>query len=377
MRIGLICPYNYFRPGGVQSIIRELAIDLEKRGHYVRVIAPKPRVMPEQVPANTILIGGSAELNTPFATKSDVGISVSNEKLDAMLEEHNFDVLHFHEPGVPVIGVQLLSRSKAANVATMHATFPEDMLSKSYQKLMKPVARYMNTHMHALTAVSSVAEATAHIYVPTADITVIPNGIRLADYVPTKKVKRTTPKKILYVGRLEKRKGVKHLLKAYALLRQSHDDVELIIAGNGDLRTSLETYITKFNVPDVSFKGWVTEDEKVELLQTADVYCSPALYGESFGIVLLEAMAAGAVTVAGNNPGYASVMMGRGRLSLVGPEQTVDFSQRLELMLYDQELRKLWLDWAQNYVKQFDYQHVVDQYEAIYKQAIKKHKATL
>lgn len=371
MRIGLVCPYNYFRPGGVQSIIRELAIDLEARGHYVRVIAPKPRVIPEKVDKNVILAGNSAELNTPFSTKSDVGLSSSNDKLDAMLAEQNFDVLHFHEPGIPVIGTQLVSRSNAANVATMHATLPEGMLSKSYLKLMKPMARYIETRLQVVTAVSTVAATTARIYAPDADITIIPNGIRLKQYARTTPKKVAKSKTIVYIGRLEKRKGVKHLLAAYARLRQDHDNIKLVIGGNGDLLPTLRNYIAKHNIPDVDFRGWVTEKEKVQLLHNADLYCSPALYGESFGIVLLEAMAAGTVTIAGNNPGYASVMTGTGRLSLVNPESIDDFAQRLELMLFDQDIRKLWLEWAKDYVKQFDYKNVVDQYEAAYIKAVK------
>ncbi len=375
MRIGLVCPYNYFRPGGVQSIIRELAIDLEKRGHYVRIIAPKPKVIPDKVDDNIILIGGSTEFNTPFATKADIGASASNDKLDAMLQEEKFDVLHFHEPGVPVISMQLLGRSTSANVSTMHATLPEDVFSKSYLKLMKPAAKFIETRTHVITAVSRVAEQASRTYVPNADITIVPNGIRLEDYSKKNSVKKPARKKtILYVGRLEKRKGVRHLLDAYALLRKDHDDVRLVIAGNGDLRPSLEAKIEKKEIPDVSFTGFIPDDEKIKLLHQADLYCSPALYGESFGIVLLEAMAAGTVTVAGNNPGYASLMVGRGRLSLVNPESTEDFAQRLELLLYDQDVRKLWLDWAIKFVEQFDYKNIVDQYEAVYKKAIKAHK---
>ena len=179
------------------------------------------------------------------------------------------------------------------------------------------------------------------------------------------------------MGRLEKRKGVKYLVKAYAELRRTHKDVKLIIAGKGDLQPTLEAYVAKHEIPDVTFKGYITDKEKVRLLQTADVYCSPALYGESFGIVLLEAMAAGCVTVAGNNPGYASVMTSRGRLSLVSPEATSDFAQRLELMVYDDEVRTLWQKWAKTYVQHFDYTKVVDLYEQAYQRAIRKSKTRL
>lgn len=375
MRVGLVCPYNYFRPGGVQNCIREVANDLEKRGHYVRIIAPRPKVVPASVEQRLILLGGSKELNTPFATKADVGLSGSSEKVDAMLAAEKFDVLHFHEPGVPVFGLQLLARSTAANVATMHACLPDGVMTRSYQKLMSPIGRAIQARAHAITAVSPVAEATARTYLLDATIGIVPNGIRLDDFTRQTERRATRTKTIVYIGRLEKRKGVRYLLKAYAALRQQHNDVRLILAGDGDLRTSLEAFVLKQQIPDVIFKGFVSDAERLRLLHRADIYCSPALYGESFGIVLLEAMAAGAVTVAGNNPGYASVMQDRGRLSLVNPLSTEDFAQRLELLLYDQDIRRLWLEWARDYVQQFDYPRIVDQYEAVYAQALKLKQA--
>jgi phosphatidylinositol alpha-mannosyltransferase len=371
MRIGIVCPYNYFRPGGVQSCIRDIAQYLEDRGHYVRVIAPKPQVTPESVDKNVILVGGSTEFNTPFATKADIGISISNDKLDSLFAEQKFDVIHFHEPGVPVLSAQLLGRSTTANVGTMHATLPEGVVTKSFEKIMVPFAKYLEPKLDYITAVSSVARETALMYSPKASITIVPNGIRLSDYTPTKSRKVTTQKTICFIGRLEKRKGVRYLIDAYAELRKSHHDVRLVIAGDGKLRKSLEARVGKYQIPNVEFRGFISEEEKIDLLQTSDIYCSPALYGESFGMVLLEAMAAGCVVVAGNNPGYASVMRERGRLSLVNPLSLPDFTYRLELLLYDKEIRNVWLSWATNYVTQYDYSHVVDAYEAAYHEAIK------
>ena len=105
-------------------------------------------------------------------------------------------------------------------------------------------------------------------------------------------------------------------------------------------------------------------------MRQADIYCSPAIYGESFGIVLLEAMASGAVIVAGNNPGYESVLTGKGKLCLVNPKNTDDFAQRLELLLFDEDMRSLLQLWSREYVKQFDFTKIVDQYEIVYKKAI-------
>jgi phosphatidylinositol alpha-mannosyltransferase len=154
------------------------------------------------------------------------------------------------------------------------------------------------------------------------------------------------------------------------LLRQSYSGVTLTIAGDGGLRESLEARVEKYAIPDVTFLGFVSDKEKVRLMQQADIYCSPAIYGESFGIVLLEAMAAGAVIVAGNNPGYSGVLTGKGKLSLVNPKNIDDFAQRLELLLFDEDMRDLMLEWSREYVKQFDFPKIVDQYERMYKKAI-------
>ena len=198
----------------------------------------------------------------------------------------------------------------------------------------------------------------------------MPNGIDLNKYQPVPV--RAVPKHptVMYLGRLEKRKGVKYLLKAYALYADRHPGAKLVIAGDGPDRTKLEQYVQEESIPNVEFLGYITEKQKQQLLAKTDLFCSPALYGESFGIVLLEAMAKGIVTLAGDNPGYAAVMKGRGALSLVNPEDVDQFARRMELLLSDEATRQLWREWALEYVKQFDYPKIVDHYIKVYKQAI-------
>ena len=369
----MVCPYNYFRPGGVQTCVRELSVDLRKRGHYVKVIAPNPRRQVRyEKDNNLILLGGSTEFNTPFHTKADIGMTRDRELIDDLFEKEQFDILHIHEPGLPLFGVQLLARSSAKNVGTMHASLPDSMISKSFEKLMTPVARFIEPRLAAITAVSEVAKNISLGYVPHLSIEVIPNGIRLENFTPAKKRALGKRKKILFVGRLEKRKGVMHLLRAFAELAKEHADVELIVVGDGRLRSRLENYVERNEIPRIKFLGFVSEKKKIGLLQEADIFCSRALYGESFGIVLLEAMACGAVVVCGNNPGYKSVMTGRGKLSLVDPLSATEFTHRLELLLYDDELREYWLQWAHTYVQQFDYSKIADKYEVLYKKVLRQ-----
>ena len=149
--------------------------------------------------------------------------------------------------------------------------------------------------------------------------------------------------------------------------------VSLVIAGNGPDREKLEALARDLELKNVTFLGFIEEKEKIQYLRKADLFCSPALYGESFGIVLLEAMATGTVTVAGDNPGYESVMKGLGALSLVNPKHHAEFARRMEMLLGEPELRRLWRQWATEQLPQYSYTAIVDQYEAVYEMALEKH----
>jgi len=357
--------------GGVQEIVFQLQTSLQAKGHEVKIITPRPRAHLANPPRDMILVGRSAKMNTPFATMVDFGFEADGDEIQNILDHEQFDILHFHEPWVPLLSRQILSRSSSINVATFHATPPSTIVSKSLLNAVIPYTRSVLKYLHAYTAVSD--SAAEYIRSLTDEpVTIVANGVDLERFVeqpaqPTLDRKKT----ILYLGRLEKRKGVDYLLRAYARLRESHDDVRLVVAGKGVKLKALEKYVEQYEIPDVSFPGFIAEEDKVGLIAAADVYCSPALYGESFGIVLLEAMGVGTPVVAGNNAGYASVMTGRGRISLVNPKSTDDFAQRLELLLYDEPLRELWRDWAREHVQQYRFKTIADDYEKVYEQAIK------
>lgn len=357
--------------GGVQEIVVNLHQYLTAKGHTVRIITPRPRAHYEDASTDYILVGRSAKMNTPFNTMVDIGFEADGDEIQAILDREQFDVIHFHEPWVPVLSRQILTRSTSVNVATFHAKLPESVLSKSIISSIGPYTKSILKYIHAYTAVSPAA--AEHLRSLTDEhIEMVPNGIVLENF-QNKEINKTSKKSIVYLGRLEKRKGVQYLLKAYAKLREDHDDVVLKIAGNGVKSTALRRMVAQYEIPDVEFLGFIAESDKASLMASADVFCSPALYGESFGIVLLEAMAVGTPIVAGNNTGYASVMTGKGRLSLVSPMSTDDFAQRLELLLYDNDIRQLWVDWASATVSKFDFQVIASHYEKVYKQAVKQY----
>jgi phosphatidylinositol alpha-mannosyltransferase len=374
MKIGLVCPYNIHKPGGVLEVVLALKSGLEERGHIVKIITPKPRSHDEEPEKDVIYAGVSTDFRTlTFKdTTSQVSSTADSEKIDAMLQEEQFDILHFHEPWQPLLSRQLLARSNAINIGTFHATVSDALMSRS---ILKAVAPYLNSvlkYLHVLTAVSDSGAAYA-AKMTDLPITIIPNGIDLTRYKSIKVEKDPDERIILYVGRLENRKGVKYLLQAYQLLEQDNDNVHLIIAGDGPDREKLELLSEDLNLKRVDFLGFVSDDLKLELLNKADLFCSPALFGESFGIVLLEAMATNTVAVAGDNSGYVELMQDIGALSIVNPTDTPEFARRLHMLLNQPDLRNLWSKWAKNYVKQFNYPNVVNQYEELYKDALKQH----
>lgn len=383
MKIGLVCPYSIFKGGGVKEYVLALQQGMHARGHDAWIITPQPRDYDGPVPDGVIMVGGSTDMRSPFSTTAQISASVDIDALETMLAREEFDILHFHEPWVPILSRQILSRSRAVNIATFHAKLPETMMVKTLVNVITPYTRSVLNYIDYYTAVS---EAAAD-YVRTLTeepIRLIPNGVDLAKYAAHKPKKVSLPKlesgedkamlTILYVGRLEKRKGVMWLIRAFGELQKSLPNVRLVVAGDGADRDKLQAEVEAYDIKNVDFLGFITEEEKLNLMLQSDLFCSPAIFGESFGIVLLEAMASGLVTIAGDNAGYRSVLKERGLLSLVDPKDTPEFARRMRLLLVDEDLRRLWKDWARQYVQQFDYGQIVEQYLDLYQELLEAKK---
>jgi len=374
MKIGLVFPYNIAKGGGVKEIVLAVQAELIRRGHEVYIITPRPRDYDETTAEHehVILVGSATDINSPLHTTMQVSAGL-NDDIEQMLEEYKFDILHFHEPWVPVLGRQILTRSNTVNVATFHAKLPETLMTRTLTKVVTPYTKSVLQYIDEFTAVSDAA-AEYVCSLTDAPVAIIPNGIDLDEYkAPARRSDTRKNKTIFYVGRLEGRKGVKHLLHAFRLIEDKYSNVSLIVAGDGPDRDKLEMLAQDLELKNVTFVGYISDKEKKQYMRKADLFCVPSLFGESFGVVLLEAMASGLVTVAGNNPGYASVMKGLGAISLINPKDSEEFARRLDVLLHEAGLRKLWREWAANEINQYSYTAIVTQYEAIYKQAIKKH----
>jgi phosphatidyl-myo-inositol alpha-mannosyltransferase len=385
MKIGLVCPYNMLeRPGGVSQVVVHLYEGLKKKGHTVKVITQRPSGFKGKIPEDYILFGISRAFKVSgFGTEGNWGMPADSDEIAAILEKEQFDVINFHEPWLPMLAWQMLKHSKAAHVGTFHANLIDTAAGKSWtSSIFTPYGRPLLQKMHVFTATSP---ASSGMLISRADlnrpkerqlienIKYIPCGVDLTVYKALKKRQALSgdgTKTIVYVGRLEKRKGVDYLLTAFAELVKEMPNAYLMIAGSGIRIKRLQEYVATQDIPNVTFTGYVSDGQKYHLLSNADLACFPSTYGEGFGIVLLESMAVGTPLLAGNNPGYINVMTGHGRIGLVDPEATKDFANRLAVFLTDERQRELMSSWGLRHVKKYDYPKIVNQYEATYKEAI-------
>lgn len=368
------------RSGGVHQVITHLHDGLVKKGHTVKIITPKPNGFRGKAPTDYILLGTTRTFKGGFGTAGNWSMPTDGDEIGTLLKKEKFDVINFHEPWAPILAWQMLNYSNAAHVGTFHANLVDSVAAKSWVSMFLPYGRGIGQKMHVLTAVSPapaallISKATKKSEIEQVGrIKYIPNGIDLSIYKPVKdRLPLNGPgtKTIVFVGRLEKRKGAEWLIKAFALLAKKMPSAYLIIAGEGGLRSSLEELAKSLKIKNIRFTGYVDDDEKRRLMGNADLFCSPALFGESFGIVLVEAMAMGTPVLGGNNLGYVNVLSGHGRIGLVDPKAKKDFANRLEVFLTDEPLRNSFRRWELNEVKKYDYPKIIDQYEEAYKDAL-------
>lgn len=385
MKIGIVCPYNmFYSVGGVEQLVRHLHDGLLKKGHDVKIITPRPSAYKSDPPKDFIFLGKSRTLGTGLGmgTAGDWGMETDGSEIKEMLEREKFDVINFHEAWAPMLGWQILNYSTAAHVGSFHANLVDSKVAKSFVGIFTPYGRSVISKLHLLTVVSPAPAELLKQKVSDGkdqglinEMRLIPNGIDLSVYKPFKKrrdLSGPNTQTIVYVGRLDRRKGVEWLVKAYTLLVREMPNCHLVIAGSGERMAKLKQLVKEHNLKNVHFTGYVSDEEKRTLLGNADLVCAPALFGESFGIILLEAMAMGTPVLAGNNIGYKNVVKDFGRIGMVDPTSIADFASRMQLFLTDKKLWSQYRDWELKEVKQYSYPKVIDAYENAYIAAINK-----
>ena len=368
MRVGLVSPYDFASPGGVNDHVRHLARQLRRLGHEARIFAPSSRADVDFDTARFYRIG------TPIAipvNDSVARITLSfhlADRVAAIIEEERFDVLHFHEPLMPALPMTMLRMSTTANVGTFHA-FARSNVGYYYgRRWLEP---YL-AHLHRGIAVSEPARAFLHQYFPEYPVRVIPNGIDVNVFKPGHppiRHLRDDSVNILFVGRLEKRKGLIDLLRGYEFMRARVPKGRLIIVGDGPLRSKVESYISRHRVRDVVMAGYVPDTVLPRYYGSADIFCAPATGAESFGIVLLEAMASGLPVVATEIEGYMSVLEpGRDSLT-VQPKGWAELGAALVVLARDSELRRRMGAYGHEKARRYAWEVVAQQIVGVYEEA--------
>ena len=338
MKIGLVSPYDYAYPGGVMAHIYHLSKGLQKHGHEIKIIAPLSGPPPDVSDKNFIPLGKSVPVPTGGST-ARISLSVWLEpKIRKLLKEESFDVIHLHEPLAPIIPILILHLSNSLNIGTFHAFHGS---SKTYW-LSKYLLRKWHAKLDGKIAVSTPALNFVNRHFP-GDYSVIPNGIDFQRFnmktVPLLDL-QDDKLNILFVGRLEKRKGLKYLLSAYSKVKWQYPKTRLIVVGPGNPEPELFRFIAERRIEDVIFVGGVSAEDLPRYYQMSDIFCSPATSGESFGIVLLEAMAAGKPIIASEIEGYSSVMSHEKQGLLVPPKNEEALQGALETLIKDSSLRE-------------------------------------
>ncbi len=328
MKIGLVSPYDYSFPGGVVNHISHLALHFMQNGHSVKIVAPCLKNGTRYFDENIYAVGRPIPI--PFAgSMARVPISPWLPiQMEKVLREEKFDILHLHEPFTPMVCLSALLRSSTINIGTFHACHDRGRTMRVVQPFLKKLA----TRLHGRIAVSQAASDFVSKFVP-GQYHIIPNGINTGRFKPEgpRREEFLDGKlNILFVGRLEKRKGLGKLLRAAAIAKKDFSNFRIIVVGPGTrLRPGYQEIADGFGL-EVVFTDFVSNDALPDYYRTADIYCSPATGAESFGIVLLEAMACGKPVIATNIQGYATVL-DHGQQGLLTP--TGDDSALAEALL--------------------------------------------
>ncbi len=353
MRIGIVCPYDWGTPGGVQVHVRDLAVALQRLGHSVSVLAPAED--DTELPDYVVSAGGSIAL-AYNGSKAKVSFGPrAARRVRRWLREGDFDVLHIHEPMSPSVSILSCWAARGPLVATWHSSMERSRALSA----MYPIAQTALEKVSARIAVSEAARQTLVEHMG-GDAVLIPNGVDTSAFgtLPPLPGWPGEGGSLFFIGRIdEPRKGLQILLEALPAVIERHPGVRLLVAGPGDIEdftSSLDASVREH----VTFMGLVTEEEKIRAFVSADIYVAPNTGGESFGIVLLEAMASGTAVVASDIEAFARVLEDGEAGYLFRNEDPADLAFVINQLLDDPRRREKLSVAGRDRAREFDWQTV-------------------
>ncbi len=341
MKIALVCPYDWSKPGGVKAHVSNLAEYMLER-HEVRIFAPTSGGLSTKGIDRYVQHVGRPVPIRYNSSVAPVGLGPRViYRMKRRLTEYGPHVTHIHEPLAPWVSMAATVAGPMPKIGTFHAWSDSDRI----YSMTAPFIRKIVQDLKVRVAVSPSAQSFASqaMAVPANSFTILPNGVddhRFAGAQPIDELVDPDKPLLLFVGRLEKRKGLETLVKAFLRLRASGQRLRLVVVGEGPERERCQSLVPPSLRTEVQFVGAVSHDDLPRYHASADVFVSPATGGESFGIVLLEGMAAGLPVVASDIPGYRTVMTDGVQGRMVPPGDSIALADALEAMLSNVSLRK-------------------------------------
>ena len=362
MRIGMVCPYSFDVPGGVQSHVLQLAEVMRRYGHEVSVLAPTSAEAHVSLP-DYVVSGGKA---VPIPYNGSVARlrfgPATHRKVKKWLAAGEFDVLHLHEPNAPSLSMLALKIAEGPIVATFHTSTTKSLTLSVFEPILRP----MHEKIVGRIAVSDLARRW-QMEALGSDAVEIPNGVDVASFAsaPPLAGYPRPEKTVLFLGRFdEPRKGMAVLLAALPALVERFPGIQILIVGRGDedeLRAAAGSLGGHLH-----FLGQVDDAQKASAMRSADVYCAPHTGGESFGIVLVEAMASGTAVVASDLDAFRRVLDDGRAGRLVGVDDSAALAAGLIEVLTDDAVRERYIECATQSVHRYDWSVVAKQIMRVY-----------
>jgi phosphatidylinositol alpha-mannosyltransferase len=362
-RIGIVCPYGWDTPGGVQSHVGDLAEYLIRQGHYVSVLAPA--IDEEHLPDYVTSAGRPISIPYNGAVARVLFGPIAASRVRHWINNGSFDVLHLHEPAIPSISLLACWAAEGPMVGTFHAAAKRQKVTFAVAPILEPVIEKLTARI----AVSEAARETLTEHLET-DAIVVPNGIYADRYRDGVVDPRWTGNTLGFIGRFEEtRKGLDVLVNALPSIIARYPDVKVFVAGPGDKDAFLKNVDSQLH-SRFTFLGRISEEEKANFLTSVALYIAPNTGGESFGIILAEALAGGASVVASDIPAFDS-LLGHGNYgTLFQSENPDDLAKKVIDLLGDEGKRREIAARGKLYAQEFDWDVVAEKIYDVYEMAM-------
>ncbi|MEV8536092.1 glycosyltransferase family 4 protein [Streptomyces sp. NPDC051211] len=359
MRIGIVCPYSWDVPGGVQFHIRDLAEHLIGLGHEVSVLAPAD----DETPLPPYVVSAGRAVPVPYngsVARLNFGF-LSAARVRRWLHDGTFDVIHIHEPASPSLGLLSCWAAQGPIVATFHTSNPRSRAMIAAYPILQPALEKISARI----AVSEYARRTLVEHLG-GDAVVIPNGVDVDFFASAEPNPAWTGRTLGFIGRIdEPRKGLPVLMAAFPKIAEACPDVRLLVAGRGDEEEAVASLPADLR-SRVEFLGMVSDEDKARLLRSVDVYVAPNTGGESFGIILVEALSAGAAVLASDLDAFAQVLDQGAAGELFANEDADALAAGAIALLRDPARRTALSEHGSAHVRRFDWSTVGADILAVY-----------